>query len=397
MVTLNHQNFWQPAPSISAVSPPTNTEKRTAEAVTRLATLAERCEAESYTLDTHVPEVSESRDPSRAVSPELYLNDTPATGTYPEYPEEVALYPSSRGSDTPSVTGLEGPGTTRVFDVFEDESDRPSEHLHRDSSSNRSKQISEDPCVPTFRRRHYQTPRVANANKSLAGRVSHLSAEDSSNYTPEALSAGNLLLLRNTITYLKRASNVTSAEARFSNDFPNMNEIAKENLAVLQVATKTLQHAYGIIATSTTAIDVQVREEVTVQPRSTVTRHKWTMHDERRLLKLRDAQKLSWRQIHKSFPERTMGAVKTRYFLKSARQSDSSSSKENRSVHSQQRNRTPTMRRSPRLNRASNASIAVRNTGRGRKSHSHDVRCPQKSIVSNQEAIDPRLRSYGNS
>ncbi|KAF3026304.1 hypothetical protein E8E15_010449 [Penicillium rubens] len=325
MVTLNHQNFWQPAPSISAVSPPTNTEKRTAEAVTRLATLAERCEAESYTLDTHVPEVSESRDPSRAVSPELYLNDTPATGTYPEYPEEVALYPSSRGSDTPSVTGLEGPGTTRVFDVFEDESDRPSEHLHRDSSSNRSKQISEDPCVPTFKRRHYQTPRVANANKSLAGRVSHLSAEDSSNHTPEALSAGNLLLLRNTITYLKRASNVTSAEARFSNDFPNMNEIAKENLAVLQVATKTLQHAYGIIATSTTAIDVQVREEVTVQPRSTVTRHKWTMHDERRLLKLRDAQKLSWRQIHKSFPERTMGAVKTRYFLKSARQSDSSS------------------------------------------------------------------------
>ncbi|KAJ5642495.1 hypothetical protein N7490_006495 [Penicillium lividum] len=376
---------------MSATTPSTNTEKRTAEADTRLVTLGERCEAEGYTLDTHVLQVSESPNPSRAVSPELYFSDTsPATGTYPEYPEEVALYPSSRGSDTPSVTGLDGPGTTRVFDVFEDESNGQSGHVHRNSSPNKSKQISEDSCVPTSKKRHRQTPKVANVNKSLAGRVSHLTAEDSLNYTPEALSAGNLLLLRKTITYLRRASNVTSAEARFSNEYPDMDDLAKENFAVLQLATKTLQHAYGIIATSATAIDVPAREEVTVQSR---TRHEWTMNDERRLLKLRDAQKLSWRQIHESFPERTLGAVKTRYFLKSARQSDSSSSKENHSVHSQQRNRTSNMRRSPRLNRANNASIAVSNARQGRKSHSHDVQCSKKLTVSKQDAIDPRLRS----
>ncbi|KAJ5657429.1 uncharacterized protein N7484_001078, partial [Penicillium longicatenatum] len=287
----------------------------------------------------------------------------------------------------PSVTSLDGPGTIRVFDVFKDESNRLSEHVHRNSSSNKSKQIPEDPCVPTSKRSHYQTPRVANAKKSLAGRVSHLIAEDSSNYTPEALLAGNLLLLRKTITYLKRASNMTSAKAQFSNDFPDMDDISKENFA----------HAYGIITTSATAIDIPAREEVTVQSRSTVTRHKWTMNDERRLLKLRDAQKLSWRQIHESFPKRTMGAVKTRYFSKSARQYNSSSSKENHSVHSPQRNNTPTMRRSPRLNRAKNASIAVSNAGRDRISHSHDVRCSKKSTLSNQEAIDPRLRSYGKS
>ncbi|KAJ5791044.1 uncharacterized protein N7518_008055 [Penicillium psychrosexuale] len=91
---------------------------------------------------------------------------------------------------------------------------------------------------------------------------------------------------------------MTSAEARFSNEFSDMDNIAKENFVVLQLATKTLQHTYGIIATSATAINVLAGEEVSVQSRSTVTRHEWTMNDERRLLKLKDAQKLSWRQIH---------------------------------------------------------------------------------------------------
>ena len=47
-----------------------------------------------------------------------------------------------------------------------------------------------------------------------------------------------------------------------------------QNLAVLQFATKTLQHTYGIIATSTTSIDTVVREATTVQPRQTGTRKK---------------------------------------------------------------------------------------------------------------------------
>ncbi|KAJ6098847.1 hypothetical protein N7467_000382 [Penicillium canescens] len=59
--------------------------------------------------------------PSRPISLELYHNDALATDGYPDYPEEVTLYSSFRVSSTPSVTGLDGPGSTRVFDVFRDE------------------------------------------------------------------------------------------------------------------------------------------------------------------------------------------------------------------------------------------------------------------------------------
>jgi hypothetical protein len=63
----------------------------------------------------------EPNEPPRANSPNLYLNNAISTaGNYLDYPEELALYPSSRVSHTPSVSGFEGPETTRVFDVFED-------------------------------------------------------------------------------------------------------------------------------------------------------------------------------------------------------------------------------------------------------------------------------------
>ncbi|CAG8141763.1 unnamed protein product [Penicillium salamii] len=55
---------------------------------------------------------------------------------------EVALYLSSR--DTAFVIGLEGPGTTRVFDVFEDDGIRQSDGgYYRDCNLNERKRALE--------------------------------------------------------------------------------------------------------------------------------------------------------------------------------------------------------------------------------------------------------------
>ncbi|KAI2766166.1 hypothetical protein DTO012A8_8618 [Penicillium roqueforti] len=113
MVTLNHQRFWQPLPRASVRRSSTGSETQTTDVVRQSDAPEERNEAD-YTLGCNVPQEERSTlslepgEPPRANSPELYLNDAAsAAGNYPDYPEEVALYPSSR--DTASVTGLEGP------------------------------------------------------------------------------------------------------------------------------------------------------------------------------------------------------------------------------------------------------------------------------------------------
>jgi hypothetical protein len=54
--------------------------------------------------------------------------------------------------------------------------------------------------------------------------------------------------------YLKRFHCPATADASFSDDLVDA-YILKGNLAVLQLATETLHHAYPIIAASTTAKD----------------------------------------------------------------------------------------------------------------------------------------------
>src|SRR5699024_10122211 len=98
------------------------------------------------------------------------------------------------------------------------------------------------------------TSTVTNANKPRGRRTRQLGAGDSSIDNTKGYSASNLAVLRNAIGYLKRAYSVASAEAKFSGDLAGA-DFLKENLAMLQLATKTLQHAYGIITTSTTAME----------------------------------------------------------------------------------------------------------------------------------------------
>ena len=66
--------------------------------------------------------VSESSKHSQSYISNMPLNDRlSATRHYPKYPKDVALYPISRANNTPSIIGLEGLGTIRVFDVFKDD------------------------------------------------------------------------------------------------------------------------------------------------------------------------------------------------------------------------------------------------------------------------------------
>jgi hypothetical protein len=83
--------------------------------------------------------------------------------------------------------------------------------------------------------------------------------------------ASNLAELRYAIEYLKRPYSVATAEANFSDDIAGA-DVHKENLAVLQLLIKTLQHAYGIVAISTTVMENPEQEAKTVQRRPMITR-----------------------------------------------------------------------------------------------------------------------------
>ena len=327
---------------------------------------------------------SETDQLSRPVSPDAYPDDAPAADNYPNYPEEVALYPSSRVSSTASVTGIDGPGTTRVFDVFEDD--------HMQFTPSRRKRALGDPGIPSPKRRRYPTSTTINATKSRGRRTSQSEAESSSFHSEEDYADNHLVGLGNAIRYLKRFYSLSTVEAKLSDDLADA-DLLKENLAIIQLATKTLQHAYGIIATSTLSIANPIRQATTVQARQTTTREKWTPEDDRRLLDLRDSQRWPWDRIHNTFPERTLNAVKQRHSGLS-KQSKSPSSKENHSSFSGRReNCTQNVRRSQRLGRHHQLKNTRSDAGRHRRYTSRAVKHSGVSNAPRLDCIDPQLRS----
>ncbi|KAF7587604.1 hypothetical protein BBP40_007003 [Aspergillus hancockii] len=78
-----------------------------------------------------------------------------------------------------------------------------------------------------------------------------------------------------------------------------------------------LQHAYGAIATRTTATDLLKIKQSTARPRPESKRGKWAVEDEKRLLELRDSHGLPWSHIFELFPGRTLGAIQLRYYTMS--------------------------------------------------------------------------------
>lgn len=202
---------------------------------------------------------------SRATSPGISHDDTLSiSGSSPDYPEEVGLYPPFRASDTPSVTGLQGLGTTRVFDVFQDNSSERNDGEHYEYPLPNKRKRSPENSKALPRKRRHRTNTATAFKTSRGRRASLLRARDSSSHKQNC-SAGNLAVLQHAIGYLKRAYNVAYAEGKFSNDLSDTDDFVKENLAVLQLAIKTLQHAYGIIAISTTITDATALELTPMQ------------------------------------------------------------------------------------------------------------------------------------
>lgn len=158
--------------------------------------------------------VSDPRRLSRASSPVLCYDDTlSASRNFLDYPEEVALYPSSRASGTPSVTGLEGPRTTKVFDVFHDDySGQNDRENYRYLTSNKRKRVSENSSTSLRKRRRYRTSTALNESNLRGRRASQLGARDSSSQNI----ASNLAMLQNAIGFLKRAYNVAVTEVKLS-------------------------------------------------------------------------------------------------------------------------------------------------------------------------------------
>ncbi|KAJ5259221.1 hypothetical protein N7478_012202 [Penicillium angulare] len=63
----------------------------------------------------------------------IYISTVDIYPDHPDYPEEVALFSSSRASSSPSVTSVDRPGILRIFDVFQDDPTEPEReyiHLH---------------------------------------------------------------------------------------------------------------------------------------------------------------------------------------------------------------------------------------------------------------------------
>ncbi|KAJ6114765.1 hypothetical protein N7486_000543 [Penicillium sp. IBT 16267x] len=392
MVTLNHQKFWQPTPNPPQRCSSIGSETQTIVVAEQLHISGESREPIGYSLENNVPQeehrvmnfASEIGQLPRPVSPDVYHNDASATDNYPEYPEEVGLYPSSRVSSTPSVDLGQ---RESLISLRTTTPGKAGEHNHRQFTASRRKRALEDPSISSPKRRRYPNSTTMNATKSRGRRTSQPEAESSSFHGEEGYAGNHLAGLRNAIRYLKRFHSLATAEAKFSDDLADA-DILKENLAVLQLATKTLQHAYGIIATSAIAIEDPFRQATTVQARQTITRRKWAVEDDRRLLKLKDSQKLPWIRIRDLFPRRTLSAT--------SKQSESPSSKENHSnLPGQHVKCTSNVRRSQRLGRPHQVKDTKSEAERHRRYPSRAVKHSGDSNVLRLDTIDPRLRNLG--
>lgn len=271
--------------------------------------------------------VSQNRQSAEDVMHETSARDTAGADTYsdyPDYPEEVALYPSSRVSSSPSVTGLDGPGTSRVFDIFQnDPAEHEGENAHVRSSVRGKKRALVRPDSPRKRPQtryfHTSDPEITTT-KRCSPKERPFQEEESHSHKQSGL--------RKSIRYLEYYYGLSSAQAQFSDDLVDRG-INKENLVVVQNAIKFLQHSYGIIATSNLLTNETKNDLSTTRRRHSATNQRWEAEEDHLLSGLRDGQKLEWESIYRYFPKRSHSAVKQRHPIIRSRKSDSPSSKEN--------------------------------------------------------------------
>ncbi|KAJ5569154.1 hypothetical protein N7450_011640 [Penicillium hetheringtonii] len=336
----------------------------------RIATVLQNAQSEQDTL----PEAPVSN----MLAADNYLD-------HPDYPEEVSLSPySPASSSSPSVTGLDGPGTSRIFDVFRDDpTEQEHEHVHARPSARGRTRALEEPSSP--RKRHQARNTIAAGTNMSSRRRGYLKDEVPS--LDEKHHPHKLTSIQDSIQYLKHFYNLASAEAKFSDDSMN-GGIRDENLAVVGSTIKCLQHSYGIVATSNMSIDG------IDAPASAIERHlgRWSRQDERHLLELRDSRKLSWSQISAYFPGRSKGAIQQHHSLMRFRTSERSSSKENDPKSSRyQPHSSSNIRKSRRLTRLRQDRDKDSNMERSQRYSTRSVTDSLRKNTARSSVIDPRL------
>ncbi|KAJ5160958.1 uncharacterized protein N7482_007962 [Penicillium canariense] len=403
MVTLNQQKFWQPTTGISRECSDNGPQHDSSRASGQSITHVERCEANGYVPWKSRPHdgnelgdfVSQNRQSAEETIHETSARDTPAADTnsdYPDYPEEVALYPSSRVSSSPSVTGLDGPGTSRVFDVFQDDpAEQECENVHERSSSKGKKRALERPDSP---RKRPQTRYLNTADPELEPTRRRCSRRDERPFQDEESHSQKHSSIRDSIRYLKHFYGLASAEAQFSDDLVD-GGVYRESLVVVQNAIKFLQHSYGIIATSNLLTTETENDISKTRRRYSATSKKWEAEDDHLLSELRDDQKLGWTSIFRYFPKRSPSAVRQRHSIIRSRMSDSPSSKENDPKSSRQPVKSSSdIRKSHRLSRRSEIG---EKSSRIERQPRYLTRSRKGSpSTPNSAFIDPRLRNLGN-
>ena len=208
---------------------------------------------ESYFLlgwSNRITTVLQNEQSKQDTLPEAPVRNILAADNYldhPDYPEEVSLSPySPASSSSPSVTGLDGPGTSRIFDVFQDDPmEQEHKHVHAQSSAKGRKQALEELGSPWKQPQAHNT--IAADMNMLTRRRGYLKGKVPS--LDEKHHPHKLTSIQDSIPYLKHFYNLASAEAQFSDDSMNRG-ICDENLAVVGSTIKCLQHSYGIVSTS---------------------------------------------------------------------------------------------------------------------------------------------------
>ena len=352
---------------------------------------------ESYFLrgrSNRITTVLQNEQSEQDTLPEAPVSNILAADNYidhPNYPEEVSLSPySPASSSSPSVTGLDGPGTSRIFDVFQDdpaEQEHEHVHVHARPGAKGRKRALEEPSSP--RKRPHARNTIA-ADTSMSTRRRGYSKDEVPSLD-EKHHPHKLTSIQDSIQYLKHFYNLASAEAQFSDDSMN-GGICDENLAVVGSTIKCLQHSYGIVATSNMSIDG------IDAPASAIERRlgRWSSQDERHLLELRDSRKLPWSQISAYFPGRSKGAIQQHHSLMRSRTSERSSSKENDPKSSRyQPHSSSNIRKSRRLTRLRQDKDKDSNMERSQRYSTRSVTDSLRKNAARSSVIDPRLYTDG--
>lgn len=337
--------------------------------------------------------MSQNRQSTQDTIPETSASNISTAEDYcghPDYPEMVALFPDSRASSSsPSVTGIDGPGTSRIFDVFQDDpttEEREHVYVHTRPSTRGQKRAREK---ANSLRKRAQSRNSIDLDTTMSTRRVYLDDDFSS--LEKNTYSHKLTRIRESIQYLKYFCKLASAEAQFSDNLVN-GGICDENLAVVGSTIKNLQHSYGIIATSNLSsggIDLIASDFEQRQG-------KWSIQDERQLLDLRDFKKLSWSEISAHFPGRSKGAIQQHHSVMHSRTSERSSSKENDPKSFRHRpHSSSNIRKSRRLTQFGQDKDKGSNMERSQRYSTRSVTDSLRKNAARSSVIDPRLYTDG--